>query len=295
MINKIEVNTKIHIHKNTKAKKMKKNMLLTRYIVLSIVCIISVFPLIWIGYNSLKTNSEFFLDVWSLPSALHFGNFTSAWSKANFSLFFKNSFIVTFGATLLCLLFGSMAAFVISRFPFPKLNKWMFTFFAIGLLIPGNTLLIPVYKMVINLGLIDTYWSMILTYTAFNLPVSIFILSAGMKAIPKEIEESALMDGCSILRIFFKLIIPLSLPAISTVAILNIINNWNELIFALLFTSDENIRTIPVALTTFTGAYQTNFVLMFSAIIISIIPVIVAFVILQENVIKGVTSGAVKG
>jgi len=265
-----------------------------RYIFLVIVVIISLFPLIWLAYNSLKGNNEFFLDPWSLPKAFHFDNYREAWQRAQFGLYFKNSLIVTVSATLLSLLLASMVSFCISRFPF-KMNQYVYTFFVLGLLIPGNALLIPVYKMVVRLGLLDTYWAMILVYVTFNLSVTIFILVASMKSIPREVEEAAVIDGCGVIRIFTKVVLPLSVPGLATTAILNIIANWNEMIMALLFSSSEQTKTIPVGLSLFTGAYQSNYTMMFAAIVIAIAPVLIVFIVLQEKVISGITAGAVKG
>jgi raffinose/stachyose/melibiose transport system permease protein len=165
----------------------------------------------------------------------------------------------------------------------------------VGMLIPLQSILVPLFIQMRSLKLLDNEWSLILSYTAFGLPVTIFVLESFMKAFPDSIIEAAIMDGSSIIRVFFNIIIPMTRPAIATITILNFLNNWKEFSFALIFITDDSKKTLPLGLYNFLGAYTSDYAGLMAALVIASIPVVVIYLVLQEQIINGMTAGAVKG
>jgi raffinose/stachyose/melibiose transport system permease protein len=255
---------------------------------------ISLFPLVWMAITSLKSNQEISFGSFSLPKQLHFENYVEAWNTANMSLYFSNSIIVTVVSIFLTILAGSLASFVLSKFKF-RLRNFIYTIFIIGMLIPMQSILVPLFIQMRTLHLLDSLWSLILSYTAFGLPVAIFILESFMRVFPDEIMEAAILDGCTQLRIFSEVILPMSRPAVASVTILTFLNNWKEFSFALIFISEESKKTLPLGLYNFLGTETNNYAGLMAALIIATLPVFITYIFLQEQVIKGMTAGAVKG
>lgn len=264
------------------------------YVVLVIYALITVFPLVWLGYTSLKTNNEVFMNPWALPGIPQLQNYIEAWKVAKMSLYMRNSVMVALVCLLFSLLIGSMAAYGIARFK-TAISKYSYVYFIFGILVPVHTVLIPLYVLMSKLKLVNTIWALFSAYTAFSIPISIFILAAALSVIPNELEESGIIDGCNAFQVFFHIILPISKPTLATVAILNFLSFWNEYIFALIFTSNDAIRTLPVGLANFRGQYAVNYSTMAAGMMIAIIPSIIVYVLMQENVIEGMTAGAVKG
>ena len=271
--------------------KLKRSPL---YLVLAICCVLSLYPLIWMLYSSFKSNEDISNSVFALPSKLHFENYADAWATAKIGVYFINSVIVSIVAIIFTLLIGALAAFILSKFEF-KARKFVYTLFMIGMLIPLQSVLVPLFIQMRSLKLLDNHWSLILSYTAFGLPTTIFVLESFMRAFPDSIIEAAIMDGSSIPRVFFTIILPMSRPAIATITILNFLNNWKEFSFALTFITDENKKTLPLGLYNFLGAYTTNYSGLMAALVISSVPVVIIYLVLQEQIINGMTAGAVKG
>ena len=264
------------------------------YIILGLLSVLTLFCLIWMFYTSFKSDQEISLNIFSLPSKLHIENYVNAWQTAKIGVYLFNSVFVAVAAIILTVLFSAAAAFVLSKFTF-RLQKLIYTMFIIGMLIPLQSVLVPLFIQMRNLNLLNTRWSLIFSYTAFGLPITVFILESFMRAFPDAIMEAAVMDGCSIPRLFFRIILPMTRPAIATVTILNFLNNWKEFSFALIFINDDIKKTLPLGLYNFLGAYSSNYGELMAALTISSIPIIVLYLILQEQVIYGMTSGAVKG
>lgn len=274
-------------------KKTKPSTIII-YILLSVLALFYILPLVWMFLVAFKTNSEVMNDPFGLPGALQWINFQEAWTMGKLGIALINSVIVC-GVTLLASMFiGAMAAFVIARMKF-KVSNLVFTYFLIGMMLPVHSVLIPLFVQFSDWGLTDNRLGLVLPYVTFSLPMTIFILVNFFKAMPSELFEAACIDGCSIYRVFFKIALPLSKSGLFVTGLMTFVNNWNELLLAMVFISDVKKKTLPVTLTYFVGPYSTNYVQMFAAIVIAILPSIVVYCIFSNKIVDGLTQGAVKG
>tara|TARA_B110000263_G_scaffold211107_1_gene193923 strand:- start:1760 stop:2596 length:837 start_codon:yes stop_codon:yes gene_type:complete len=265
-----------------------------KWIIIIIFVIYAVFPFLWLVLTSLKTNAELLDNPFSLPNKFQFKNYKEAVSSAGLGQLILNSLIISSIATFINIIFSSMFAYSISRHTFFGGN-FLFLMVVSGILVPLNALIIPYFAIINYLNLYDTRIGLILVYCAVGLPVSIYILTEFFKSIPKEIEEAAVVDGCNFLQRYTKIMLPLSVPGLMTAGTFQFILCWNEFIYAMLLTSSKNIRTIQFGISYFTNEFFSDYVSMFAAIVISIIPSIAVFILFQERVITGLTAGAVKG
>ena len=265
-----------------------------KWIIIIIFVIYAVFPFLWLVLTSLKTNAELLDNPFSLPNKFQFKNYKEAVTSAGLGQLILNSLIISSIATVINIIFSSMFAYSISRHNFFGSN-FLFLMVASGILVPLNALIIPYFAIINYLNLYDTRTGLILVYCAVGLPVSIYILTEFFKSIPKEIEEAAVVDGCNFLQRYIKIMLPLSVPGLMTAGTFQFILCWNEFIYAMLLTSSKNIRTIQFGISYFTNEFFSDYVSMFAAIVISIIPSITVFILFQERVITGLTAGAVKG
>ncbi|MGY4688653.1 carbohydrate ABC transporter permease [Salibacterium sp. K-3] len=272
----------------------KKSRRILIYVVLILFSLINGYPIIWMVMNSFKSSQEFSLNPFGLPMEWVFTNFREAWFTANIGTYFFNSVFVGLVSVLIAVVTGGLAAFFLSRFQF-KGKKFLYGFLVIGLLIPIHSTLVPMYILMQNLGMLNTYWALIFPYVAFNLPITIFLLTSFMSTFPGEIEESAIMDGAGMFRIFWSIILPMTKPAIATAVVINFINNWNEFSFALVLISDEALQTLPLGLANFAGAYTTNYPAQMAGLTIVLIPTIIFYLIMEKQIVEGMTQGAVKG
>lgn len=265
--------------------------------VFALLCVFSMttfYPLIWMAYTSLKTNAQISASTFALPTEFHFENYVNAWETARMSVYFMNSVFVTVASIVLTLLIGALAAFILAKFKF-KFRGLIYSMFIVGMLIPMQSVLVPLFIQMRTLRLLDNPLSLILSYTAFGLPITIFILESFIKGFPNSIIEAGIIDGCTTKRIFMSLILPMCRPAIATVTILNFLNNWKEFSFALIFISSDDKKTLPLGLYNFIGAYSSNYAELMAAMMIASIPLIILYLVLQEQIINGMTAGAVKG
>lgn len=259
--------------------------------VLSVTC---VYPFIWLLMNSLKTNTEMFGNPWNPGRTFQFKNFETAWVNGKIGVSFMNSVFVTAISVGINIVISSMAAFAIKRLKW-KLSGLVLGIVLLGIMIPIHSTLIPLFITFTKLDLTNTYLSLILPYVAFALPTSILVLTGFMGSFPREIEEAAVMDGCHMGSIFWRIIIPLMKSAIAAISIFSFVSIWNELMFALVFMSDVNKMTLPVSLTRFTGQYFTNWTVQLAATVIMVVPSILVYMFLNDKIIEGITAGAVKG
>lgn len=264
------------------------------YLILIVFALINAYPVLWMFLNSFKTESEFAMDRLGLPSTFRFQNYIDAWNTVNFGELFLNSIIVSVVAVVLTVLFSALAAYFIARFKF-RFNKWVYGFFVFGMLIPIHATLVPMFILMMRLGLLNTRTSLILPYIAFSLPIAIFLLVSFMKSFPKEVEESAIMDGAGIFRVFWSIILPMTRPALATVTILSFINNWNEFVFALVLIKDPALATLPLGLQNFAGQYTTDYVGQMAGLTMTLVPILIIYLLLEKELVKGMIGGAVKG
>lgn len=266
-----------------------------RWVLVIFFAAYTLLPLVWLVISSLKTNFEFLAkSAFSLPEVWQFKNYVNALTVAGLGRMMINSVIIAIASTLLNAIVASMAAYCVSRFSFRGREK-LFLLFTIGILIPLNALMVPYFLIINKLGLYNTYAGLILLYTAIGIPMSTVIIRGLMDSIPFEIEEAAYIDGCGFFGRFFNIILPLSRTGIVTAATFEFLTCWNEFVFANLLISSDKLRTIQVGIRYFTNQFSTDYVSMYAAIVISIVPSIIGYVIFQEQIISGMTSGAVKG
>lgn len=278
------------------SKKWKDSLLQTlKWILIIFFAAYTLFPLLWLVVSSLKTNYEFLAESpFALPAIPQWQNYVNALTVAGLGRMLLNSVFVGLAATLLNVIIASMSAYCISRFRFKGREK-LFTLFTIGILVPLNALMVPYFVIINKLGLYNTYRGMILLYSAIGIPMSTFLIRGLMDSIPAEVEEAAYIDGCGFFGRFFHVILPLSRTGIVTAATFQFLTCWNEFVFANLIISSEKLRTIQVGIRYFTNQFSTDYVSMYAAIVISIVPSILGYVLFQEQIIAGMTSGAVKG
>jgi len=262
---------------------------------LLIYIVVTLFPLVWLLLSSFKTNREITVNTWALPKAFNLDNYRAAWESANIGGYAFNSLYITIVSCLLTLALAAATSFALARMKFRSLSKGVYSFILLGLLVPSSALFIPLYRLVNDLHLYDKHWSLILVYCTYALPITVFILHAFMISIPGELEEAGIMDGLSAAGLFVRIILPLSMPSLVTVTILNFIGNWNEYILSQLFISSEAKRTLTTGMATFNDGYRTNFASLSAAVIMSIIPVLAVYLFLQRQIIAGMTAGSVKG
>lgn len=266
------------------------------YVAVSLFLILDVAPLVWLLLSSVRETEAIAQQPWAIPTELHLQNFVSAWDTANLSVYFQNSVMIGLSATILSISFGAAAAYAVSYFArYRRLSRYLYTYFLMGLVVPVNALLIPVYLLVNRIGVTDARITLPIVYAAFTMSVTFYILESFIRKIPRELSESAVIDGCGVFNIFLRIVIPSSTPALATVFILNFLTNWNEFILALLLTGSVSERTVPVGLANFASQYQIQYGTMAAGVLMAIIPVIIVFVVFQQYVVRGLTAGAVKG
>lgn len=288
-----ENQSKVRLQENRlNVRKYSKKSII--YLLLVIYAIVNAYPIFWMFLNSFKGSVEFAKNPFGLPIQWMFENYKIAWETARLDTYFFNSFIVAAVSVTITVILGALASYFLARFTF-KLGKVMYSFFIFGMLIPIHATLVPMFLLMKNLGLLNTHAGLILPYIAFNLPITIFILVSFMKAFPTDIEESAVIDGCGVFRIFWSIILPMTKPALATVVILNFIHCWNEFSFALVLINDESLKTLPLGLANFAGQYTTNYGAQMAGLSLAIIPTIIIYLLLEEHLVKGMTAGAVKG
>jgi multiple sugar transport system permease protein len=270
------------------------------YLVLIISLIVTLFPIYWMIINSLKDNQEI-LTGKSLffPSNIRWINYRDLWRNINFGLYLRNSFIICGLTTLLAMVLATLAGYSLSRFRFFGKRAINDSILATQM-IPGIMFLIPIYLMFVKfheitrIQLIGTFPGLIFVYSTFFVPFSVWILQGFFASIPVDIEEAALIDGCSRFRIFWNIAVPLARPGIIATAIYIFLTAWDELMFAWVLTN-ANTMTIPVGIRLFVGNYQNRYDLMMAAATVATLPVLVAFFLMQKHIIRGLTAGAVKG
>lgn len=264
------------------------------YIFLSITAVIYILPLCWVVFVSLKDDKTLFVSPWTMPDHLMIENYTFAWKAGFLGQATLNSFIVCVVSLILSLVIGSMAAFAIARMRW-KLSGLAMTYFLIGMMVPLHCVLIPLFTRFSKMHLTNNLLGLIIPYVALSLPITIFIMTGFFKSIPNELLESACIDGCSIYKFFVVIALPLAKTGLMVTGMMSFVANWNELLLAMVFISDDTKKTLPVALSKFVGPYNTNYSQMFAAIVVAIIPTIIVYCCFSNQIVDGLTQGAVKG
>ncbi|MEK4251471.1 carbohydrate ABC transporter permease [Paenibacillus sp. FSL W7-1287] len=266
------------------------------HMILLIYVAVVMFPFVFVLFSSLKeSNIEIAERPFAFPTSFYVQNYIDAWVKAKINVYFFNSIYLATTSAFTGVLLSAATAYALTRMRFMKVSKVIYQFVLIGMLIPGNVLFIAQYILVMNMGILNTHWALFLPYTAGALPVSVLLIAAFMKSIPGELEEAAIVDGMGAFRLFYRIILPLTLPALVTVFIVNFLGSWNEYLLANFFISKDELKTLPTGMVGFRDAFQTNYALISTGIVYSVTPVLILYAFLQEKIIEGVTAGSVKG
>jgi raffinose/stachyose/melibiose transport system permease protein len=264
------------------------------YLILSAWAFVVLFPLWTMVVNSLKIQRDIFRDPFGIPKSITLSGYQNAISAGRFDIFFRNSLIVTVVSLGLIIFLGSLAAYALARWK-SKLSNVIYFFFILGLLIPIRLGTISIIQIVKSLGLIDTLAGLIPIYVAMGTPVAILVITAFVRSLPKDLTDAASIDGASEWQIYLTIILPLVRPALATVAIFNLIPVWNDFWFPLILIRQENSRTIPLGVSLLFGQYQTNWTNILSSLTMASLPIIVLYLLMASQFIKGLTAGAVKG
>ena len=264
------------------------------YIVLIFFAVVVGYPVVAMVLNSFKGTYEMYSNPWGLPAQLLWSNYAYALNEAQIPSFMVNSLIVSTVSVAFTVVLASLAAYSFATFTF-RGSRPLFLLFALLLIVPVPVGIIPLYIIVSRLHLMDTYWALILPYTAGGLPLSVFILRAYFQSIPQELSDAARIDGCSQVQAFLWVIIPVSTPALATVTIFQFLNCWNEFFLALIFIHKTSMMTLPLGLQSFFYNYSVQWGYLFAALSMGLVPVIVVYLIMQRQLINGLTSGALKG
>ena len=265
------------------------------HVALILYTLIALFPVFVIVINSFKTRKAIFREPLSLPNSDSFSliGYETVLKQGDFFLYFQNSMIVTVGSLFFILVFGAMAAFALAEYRF-KGNTLMGLYLALGIMIPIRIGTVAILELMVQTGLVNTLWALILVYTAQGLPLAVFILSEFMRQVSDDLKNAGRIDGLSEYRIFFRLVLPLVRPAMATVAVFNMIPNWNDLWFPLILAPAEEVKTLTLGSQVFIGQFVTDWNAVLSALSLAILPVMALYVIFSRQLIRGITSGAVK-
>lgn len=272
---------------------MKQRTKIFTRIILFLIAVIQIFPLYWMITFSLKGNQEIYGgNILGLPREWRWENYVTVLTETKVLRYFVNSVIVTGLTIFFTLVLASMVTYSIVRLKW-KLSKAVNMIFIMGMMLSMHAVLLPLF---INMKpVLNTYWSLVLPYVAFNLPLAILILVGTLEQLPKELEEAAFIDGASIYRIFYTIILPLLAPILSTIAILNFLSAWNEMMLAVTFINGDNAKTITVGVMELVGEFSTDWGLIGAGLVIATVPTFAIYIVLSENVQKSLTLGAVKG
>ncbi len=271
--------------------KTRRNLANVIFLLITFTCL---FPLVWIIYTSFKPLGEYNQSILKLPVHPTLENFRQILTTAKFGMYFSNSAIVSVLTLLTVLVCATVTGYFLSRFKFRGRN-FIYAFLVLGVVVPTHAWMLPVFIQFRALHLLDNRLTLVFPYIAFALPTAIFLIESYIRSIPEEMEESAMMEGCSVWSSLYRIILPLCRPILATITILTFNGSWNEFPFALVLINKNALKTVPVALTMFTGAYTTNYPMLVAALGIALLPVIILYLLFSGKIMEGMVAGAVKG
>jgi N-acetylglucosamine transport system permease protein len=249
-------------------------------------------PFAWALLASVKTSAEIFGSPWALPESFQWSNFASAWDKG-VGEYLLNSIIVVTGGVVLTMLFGSMAAYVLARYRFPG-NRFIYYLFAAGLMFPVFLAIVPLFFVVRNLGMLSTYQGLILVYTAYSLPFTVFFMHAFFRTLPTSVAEAAFLDGCSHSGVFFRVMLPMAKPGLLSIGIFNVLGQFNQFVLPQFLSPERPVLAQGIATLLASQRYEGDWGALFAALTIAIVPVVVAYLLFYRQVQAGLTSGTLK-
>lgn len=262
--------------------------------VLGLFSLTCIFPVIWLIYSSLKTNTEFMANIVGLPRQLFIGNYQELILNSDLKYYFVNSIRSTFLSLVFILLFGFIVGYFLSRFRF-RGNRLMYALFMAGLLMPIHALIVPMYIQFKQFDLQNKWYTLILPYVTFGMPIAVFLVDSYLKGIPHELEAAAAIDGASFTRTMFEIILPITAPVLTTIGIIQFFNCWNEFIFALILVNDNALFTVPVGVNTMKGQFTVNHTKIMATMVLAILPALTLYFMFSKRIIEGMVAGAVKG
>ena len=260
---------------------------------IGLFCASAVLPLLFMAVTAFRTEADWANSKIGLPTTLSFGAFARAWHDAEIGIYFRNSTIVTSSTVALTVVSATLAAYAFSKLRW-RLSGAVYLFVLVWIAIPPLLLMVPIYIEMVQLGLLNTYFSVILLYTALNLPFNVYLMTAYFRSVPDELIEAARIDGAGIHRIFHRIMLPLAKPALATLIIFNVLWAWNEFLFALLLLQTDSVKTLTVGVLALQGRFVTDYPALMAGLLITSIPVIAAYLIFQRHLVRGLTAGAVK-
>jgi raffinose/stachyose/melibiose transport system permease protein len=289
--------TEISSHIETPHRLKQKKPLNLDIVMVQIVLIgnsiLMLYPMLIMVFAVFKDTSEIYQDPFGLPEELYLGNIEAIFTRTNFIQYFTNSILVTGIAIAVALAAAVGAAYALARYKFFG-NSFIYMFFLAGLMLPLKLAIIPLFVQLNNAGLSDTHFGLILVYVAMSLPSSVFILTGFIRSLPKELEESARIDGASEFRIMWSIMLPLIRPGLVIAGIYNAVPIWNDFFFPLVFIQSEALKTLPQALTVFIGEYATEWSILFTGLVLGALPIVLIYIVLSRQFISGMTQGALK-
>ncbi|HET6469560.1 MAG TPA: carbohydrate ABC transporter permease [Geminicoccaceae bacterium] len=265
------------------------------YLLILVLVCVSMFPFLWMVLSSIKVLRELYTipPAW-LPEAPTFGNYRKVLFESNIPRYFLNSTIISLGSTALAMMLAILAAYGFARFRF-RGRALSQAFVLAGQLLPTAAIIVPLYIILRNLGLLNTYLGLILVYMIVTLPLSVWMLTSYFRAVPVELEEAAIIDGASRLGVLFRITLPLSLPGVVAIIVYAFVTTWNEFIFALSFATDSTVKTLPIGLAEFSTEFNTDWGAVMAASVVMTLPIALLFIAMQRLFIGGLMAGAVKG
>jgi N-acetylglucosamine transport system permease protein len=271
-------------------------MSIVTQVLLMIWAVMVIFPFLWMIMTSFKSNTEILFSPWELPASLQWQNFSNAWNEARIGRYVFNSVIVIAMSLTGTLLVSAMAAYVIARFQFPG-NRILFYLFMAGLMFPVFLGLVPLYFLMSDLHIKDTYHGLALVYIAYSLPFTIFFLTGFFKTLPGEVAEASIVDGAGQFRTFFQIMLPMAKPGLIAMGIFNFLGQWNQYLLPLVLMQDEDKRVLSqgLGMLAIQQGYQNDYGALFAAMTITMIPTLVVYILFQRRLESGLTAGALKG
>ncbi|GIO42893.1 MULTISPECIES: carbohydrate ABC transporter permease [Paenibacillus] len=263
-------------------------------VMMALVALIFLAPFYFLFANSVKTFGEILTNAASWPEKFNWSNYSKAWELARFSEAFQNSVIITVVSVILITLFSAMAAYRMVRSN-SKFNRILLLLFVAAMVVPFQTIMIPVLKVVNTLGVNNSIWGLLLTNLGLSLPLAVFLFHGFVKSVPLEIEEAATVDGCNPITVFFRIVLPLLKPMMMTIIVLNALAIWNDYLLPSLILQKPELRTIPLATYSFFGQYTKQWDMALPALAIGILPIIAFYLLLQRYIVEGIAAGSVKG
>ena len=264
-----------------------------RQLIVIFVTMLSLFPVYFMAVSSFKTKSEYIANKWGLPAFLSMANFDTALAGEKFFIRFANSTILTVGAIGASLIIACLAAYAFARMEFPG-KRTLFNVILSLMVVPPVVMIIPLFVSMVRWHLVNTYQGTILIYTGLLLPFSIYLMTNFFRAIPREIIEAARIDGCSNLGVFWRIMLPLSAPAVITLLVVNALWAWNELLIALVFMQKDELKTLMVGISALRSRNYVDIPATMAGLLIATIPIVIVYIFGQRFFIRGLTSGAVK-